>query len=174
MRLGALAETQVPEGLEHFKTFSMFYVDGKGFMVMRGSAIHPGCGEIWLPLCFEHDTADGYSSYLTNTKEQPALLCRRNDQTWVKMLLPDVYHGHWIVPGQEHGALKGELPIFLDLIAFSIPQAQVQQYLPSMFQDGSWQQYNMGHGRMYTSSCCDKHYTALLTLIRRSWTRRHG
>lgn len=132
----------------HYKTYSMFYCDGKAFLVLRGNAAATPNDEGWLPLCFEHDKSD-YTSYLTNARFEPALHCRRTDQQWVKMLLPDVYHGRWEVPS-PHGGLKGELPIFLALMAFAIPIDRLQRDLPAMFHSGTWQQYHMTHGSMYS------------------------
>ncbi|KAH6638866.1 hypothetical protein C7974DRAFT_305167 [Boeremia exigua] len=142
-------DANLPGGLKHYSTFSIYFSDGRGFLVMRGDATS-ATDETWFPLCFEHDQLDGWSSYLTNAREQPALLCRREDQAWVKMLLPDIYHGGPPTTGdQAYGALKGELAIFLALIAFAIPRDQVQIYLPAMLQNGTWQQYNMVNGRVH-------------------------
>ena len=98
-----------------------------------------------LPLSFEHDKKD-YSSYLTNARYEPSLHCHRSDQKWMEMLLPDVYHDRWEVP-PPYGGLKGELAIFLALVAFSVPVESLSTYLPAMFQSGRWQQYDMLHGR---------------------------
>lgn len=149
-RIRPLAAHKVPADIAHYKTYSLFYSDGKGFLVLRGDATNPQHDEPWLPLCFEHDEQDGFSSYLTNARLQPALRCRRTNQTWVKMLLPDVHHGAVVVEAEAYGALKGELPILLGLLAFSIPMESLQQYLPSMFHSGKWQQYDMANGRAYT------------------------
>lgn len=128
-----------------YKTYSAYYCHGKGFQILRDNAVTTRREEGWLPLSFEHDKTD-YSSYLTNARYEPDLFCHRTDQKWMKMLLPDVYHGSWSVPA-PYGGLKGELAIFLALIAFSIPVHSLQQYLPAMFQSGEWQQYDMVNGR---------------------------
>lgn len=146
LQLRRLGDTEVPGSLQHHKTFSMYYSDGKGFVVLKGDATDPDPDEVWLPLCFEHDQSDNYSSYLTNAKEHPALYCWRADQRWVRLLLPDVYHGSNTVQ-QPYGALKGDLPIFLALVAFSMPVDQVKTSLPFMFHSGRWQAHNMTHGR---------------------------
>ncbi|KAF2626533.1 hypothetical protein BU25DRAFT_422308 [Macroventuria anomochaeta] len=147
IRPSPLAEHKLPPGMVHYKTYSLFYSDGRGFWVLRGDATNPTHDEPWLPLCFDHDENDGFSSFLTNARSEPALRCRRTDQTWVKMLLPDVNHGSVVVESRQQGALKGELPILLGLLAFSIPIESLQQYLPSMFHSGTWQQYDMANGR---------------------------
>lgn len=64
----------------------------------------------------------------------------------MSMLLPDVYQDKWEVPA-PYGGLKGELAIFLALIAFSIPVENLQQHLPAMFHGGIWQQCDMANGR---------------------------
>lgn len=130
-----------------YKTYSVYYCHGKGFQVLRDNATSTRREEGWLPLSFEHDKTD-YSSYLTNARYEPALHCHRTDQTWMSMLLPDVYHDRWEVPA-PYGGLKGELAIFLALIAFAIPVDDLQRYLPAMFQSGVWQQYDMLNGSMY-------------------------
>ena len=63
------------------------------------------------------------------------------------MLLPDVYHDGCPVTAPPCGGLKGELAIFLALIAFSMPVDSLQTYLPAMFHSGKWQQYDMANGR---------------------------
>lgn len=148
-QIRAVDPNSLPRKLTHYKTFSMFYCDGKAFSVLRGDATRTEQDEGWLPLCFEHDQ-DDYSSYLTNAKYEPALYCRRPDQKWVSMLLPDVYHGTTQVTA-PYGGLKGELPIFLALIAFSIPIERLTQDLPAMFHTQKWQQYTMANGRTYLS-----------------------
>lgn len=130
-----------------YKTYSMYYCHGRGFHVLRDNATNTKREEGWLPLSFEHDKTD-YSSYLTNARYEPALHCHRTGQKWMQMLLPDVYHDRWEVPA-PYGGLKGELAIFLALIAFAIPVDGLQTYLPAMFQSGKWQQFDMLNGRTH-------------------------
>lgn len=130
-----------------YKSYSMFFSNGRAFSVMRGNASSPH-DEVWFPLSFDHDRRT-YSSYLTNARFEPALLCFRSDQRWVNMLLPDIYHGRYVVP-PPYGGLKGDLAIFLALIAFAIPMDRLQQDLPAMFHTGAWQQYEMGNGSTYS------------------------
>jgi hypothetical protein len=128
-----------------YKTYSAYYCYGRGFLILRDNATTTKREEGWLPLSFDHDKTD-YSSYLTNARFEPSLHCHRSDQKWLKMLLPDVYHDSREVPA-PYGGLKGELAIFLALIAFSIPVEDLQTYLPAMFQSGKWQQFDMLNGR---------------------------
>lgn len=129
----------------------MYYSNGRAFSVLRGNATTTSREEGWFPLSFEHDKSD-YSSFLTNAKSEPALHCHQPNQKWVKMLLPDVYHDRWPVAA-PHGGLKGELAIFLALVAFAIPVDRLQQDLPAMFHSGAWQQYDMSNG----SKWCRNH-----------------
>jgi hypothetical protein len=129
-----------------YKTYSVYYCYGSGFQVLRDNAISTRREEGWLPLSFDHDKTD-YSSYLTNGRCEPALHCYRPDQKWTKMLLPDVYHGSWPV-NAPYGGLRGELAIFLALVAFAIPVDSLQRYLPAMFQSEKWQQFEMLNGSM--------------------------
>lgn len=135
-----------------YKAYSLYYMAGKGFMVLRGNAVDASCSdsEVWFSLCFDHYRSD-YSSYLTNAGCEPALLCRQANQQWVKMLLPDICHGSWEVAA-PYGGLKGELAIFLGLIAFAITMDRLRQVLPSMFHSGQWQEYKMAHGRKCTDN----------------------
>lgn len=143
----------------------MYYCHGKGFQVLRDNAISTRREEGWLPLSFEHDKTD-YSSFLTNARYEPALHCHRTGQRWMNMLLPDVYHDRWDVPA-PYGGLKGELGIFLALIAFSIPVDGLQTYLPAMFQSGRWQQFDMANGSMYPADLNRERKVLSLTVHRR-------
>jgi hypothetical protein len=105
----------------------------------------PPAGRTWRALGFEHDSADSFSSYLTNVLQETTLRCHRNDQRWVSMLLPDIYHGP-LTTDKTRGALKGDITIFLALLALSMPASQLATYLPSMFQDSSWQEHSFEHG----------------------------
>ena len=81
-------------------------------------ATEPGRRDVWLPLSFEHDQTDDHSSYLTNVRKQPTLYCHRTGHAWVNILFPDVYYGN-LLTCEPHRGLKGGLPIFLALLAFS-------------------------------------------------------
>lgn len=141
----SLSPDTLQNNTQPWKTYSMFYSGGIGFRVMRGNATNPTDGQAYRPLGFEHHDDDSYSSYLTNVMVQPTLRCQRDDQIWTRMLLPNTYHGtSTTVP--QYGGLKGELPIFLALIAFSMPPALLQTYLPAMMHNGVWQQFNMQNG----------------------------
>lgn len=147
-QIGSIIAEHMPAGMKCYQTYSVFYHVGFGFWVLKGDATNPGPEATWHPLCFEHDLQDGYSSYLCNASESHVLACRRTDQQWLSMLLPDInYDGTPISQYQQYGALKGELAIFLALIAFTMPPAQLAHTLPSMFIGGNWQVYQMPHGR---------------------------
>jgi hypothetical protein len=62
------------------------------------------------------------------------------------MLLPNIYHGIE-TPYQQYGALKGELGIFLALVAFSMKKESLSQYLPAMFAGKQWLTHTLKHGR---------------------------
>jgi len=140
---------QLPNRAKHYKTYSMYFLDGFGFWVLKDDATAPGEEETWQPLRFDHDRDDGYSSYLCNVATQPALLCRRVDQQWPRMLLPDIYHGTNVTPYSEYGALKGELCILLGLVGFAMQPARMPSVIPAMFTNGAWQTYQLDHGRMF-------------------------
>lgn len=126
-------------------TFSMYYSDGYGFWVLPDDAT----GEpqwAWRPLTFEHDDQD-YSSYLTSAGEHYTLRCQRTDQLWPQMLLPDIYQARPANISQSYGGLKGDLGIFLALIAFSMTREHMQTYLRTLFSRGAWQLHGLPNGR---------------------------
>jgi len=108
-------------------------------------ATSPPPAETWHPLRFDHGHPD-YASYLTSSGAEDTLDCQRNDQAWIHMLLPSVYHGKEI-QDPRYGGLIGDLGIFLALVAFSMEPKHLQQWLPWMFQNSAWQTHSLGHGR---------------------------
>ena len=143
-----VAPEALPSNVKHFKTYSMFYRGGFGFWVLEGDATRPPTSAAWHPLQFDYDPNDGYSSYLCNVAQNRTVQYRRTDQQWLSMLLPDVYfQSAPTVPYPQCGALKGELAIFLGLIAFSMQPTQLPRHLPNMFVNGAWQTHPMQHGR---------------------------
>lgn len=150
LTISNIGHDQLPGTMRPFKTYSMFYLGGFGFWVLQGDATRPNTdGHTWQPLRFDHDALDNYSSYLCNVSQHRVVACRhQNQQHWMKMLLPDIYYeGSPETPYVQYGALKGELPIFLGLIAFSMQPSQLFHNLPNMLRDGQWQTYDMPHGR---------------------------
>ena len=137
MRIYEMSEADLPTGRKHYKTFSAFYIGGHGFRIMEGDATNPTPGNAYHPLGFEHHDDDGYSSSLTNAVQGTQLRCHRADQAWVSKLLPSTYYG---APqgGHGQGGLKGDLPIFLALMALSMPETYVRTYLPHMYSNGAW------------------------------------
>lgn len=113
---------------------------------MQGDAVAPPGDSTWQPLHFDHDS--DWSSYLCNAAEHRTVACRRADQRWLAMLLPDIYYSSTVVTQHRgYGKLKGDLPIFLALIAFAMDPTQMRAYLPSMFTNGRWKVYHMPNGR---------------------------
>ncbi|KAF9691188.1 hypothetical protein EKO04_010820 [Ascochyta lentis] len=135
----------LPQGRIHYKTYSVFFSGGSGFKILHGNALNPRPGVAYHPLGFVHHAGDGYSSSLTNVLQGTTLRCHRADQIWVSKLLPNTYHGP-LATTPDQGGLKGELPIFLALLALSMPVASLQTYLPHMFRNGMWQMHNLPHG----------------------------
>ena len=122
-----------------YKQFSVFFGGGYGFWVLRGDATNPPDDEDWFPLRFDHSDQD-FSSYLTNAGQNPTLCVQRHDQVWPKMLLPDIYHAQSppIAQTSGYGGLTGELPIFLALLAISMPREYLPSVLPTLFTGGAW------------------------------------
>jgi hypothetical protein len=131
-------QSYLPEA-EPYSTYSVFYIDGFGFWVLKGDAINPSPNETWQPLHFEHPPDGNYSSYLCNVAPHRRVACRRRDQQWLKMLLPDIYYeGAPETAYPQYGGLKGELAIFLALVAFAIHPDDLLQWLPVMFTGRAW------------------------------------
>jgi hypothetical protein len=146
---------RLPSGALPYKTFSMYYCAGFGFWVLRGDATTP-TEESWRPLEFDHDTSD-YSSYLTNAGTEQTLRCQRPSQRWPRMLLPDIYQVPPTPTHEAYGHLKGELPILLALIAFSMSKENLQQCIRRMFMGQVWQVHGFPHGRRLTLKLCRSH-----------------
>lgn len=144
-RIYAVGENYLPRGIRHYSTYSVFFSGGSGFRVLHGNAMNPRAGDAYRSLGFQHNEGDAFSSSLTNVLQGTTLSCHRADQAWVSMLLPNTYHGPRTT-GQGYGGLKGELPIFLALVALSMPATSLHTQLPRMFQNGEWQVHNIGHG----------------------------
>lgn len=145
-RIQPLPNNKVPQESRPYKSFSVFYSEGYGFWVLRGNATWPPPGEAWQPLWFEHDGND-FSSYLTNAGTERTLRCQRPDQGWPNMLLPNNYQTHFVAPDRRYGGLKGELAIFLALMALSMDQGYVQTCLPRLLNGGIWVNHGLPHGR---------------------------
>lgn len=159
-------ESAPPES-HRYKTYSLYFDKGTGFWAINCDAVAPiaDCTG-WQPLQFEHDPDDGYSSYLTNVATSNTLACHRQDQAWPAMLLPTRYHGIETPYGQ-YGALKGELAIFLALLAFSLKPQEMPMLIPQLFQSGTWCVHSRSHGRMYLQNQC-LHILTLCSRIKRS------
>jgi hypothetical protein len=148
----SLRRCHLPNGASFYNAFSTYYGEGYGFYITRGDATRQA--EAWLPLTFDHDDQN-YSSYLTNAGSAHTLRCQ-----WPRMLLPDIYQTHPVTTHQLYGGLKGDLAILLALIAFSMSRENLQQYLPSMFLNATWQVHGLPHGRMLI------HMLAIATLTK--------
>ncbi|RMZ68152.1 hypothetical protein GMOD_00004353 [Pyrenophora seminiperda CCB06] len=132
----------LPDNASAYSAFSTYFKDGHGFWVLRGDATSPPAEESWHCLRFNH--SPDYSSSLTNVGTHSALQCHNSTHFWHRMLLPDIYHG----PGYAgYGGLTGDLPIFLSLLAFSMPPKQLQHWLPVSMENSKWQGHQLPNGR---------------------------
>ena len=127
----------------------MYYCEGFGFWVLRGDATNPydsSRGDAWHSLNFDYE--DVFSTYLTNAGQECSINWTRPDQRWPRMLLPDVYHNpQKRTVTRQYGGLRGDLPIFLGLVAFSMPRNHLIQLLPQMLQGGIWGYHRYPHER---------------------------
>lgn len=65
------------------------------------------------------------------------------------MLLPNIYQTRPVALDQRYGGMKGELPIFLALIALSMDRQYVRQILPQLFTGGAWGLHRFPNGRVH-------------------------
>ncbi|XP_014559811.1 hypothetical protein COCVIDRAFT_90886, partial [Bipolaris victoriae FI3] len=142
---------QPPPGAQPYSTYSVFYIGGFGFWVLKGDAINSNTyrhSNTWQPLYFQHHAQKEYS-YLCNAEQYRTVYSRRSDQNWLRMLLPDIYYESApVIDRSRYGGLKGELGIFLALIAFAIHPQELRARLPQMFTNGNWQTPGtFNHGR---------------------------
>ncbi|KAF1969984.1 hypothetical protein BU23DRAFT_219151 [Bimuria novae-zelandiae CBS 107.79] len=130
------------------KTYSVFYGHGFGFWVLRGDATNPRQSEAWHPLSFDHDQWD-FSSYVTNAGTMKTLRCQRDDQQWPNMLLPTINQVQSVATSKSYGGLKGDLAIFIALLACSMRREDVVKYIPSLLTDSKWNTHSLPHGRTH-------------------------
>lgn len=153
-----LGPEQTPPPSLRYKTWSMFWKGGFGYWVLDCDAVTPSNDTPgWNPLRFDHDASDGYSSYLTNAGQGVTLACQRADQQWAQILLPQHYHGP-MTPYGQYGALKGELGIFLGLVAFTMRREHMVANLPSLYTDNQWHPYGGQPGRKHTARTVEVHH----------------
>lgn len=161
----------VPPDCVLFKMFSVYHHEGI-IWAAKGDAIARKIGdgdddtqdevtddeeapggedEGWHRLSFDHDDEQTYSSHITNAGQNTRLRTQRPDQTWPKMLLPESYHApeasRTSAQYTQYGGLTGELPLFLALIAFSVPPAHVEWVFKNCFQSAIWRAHSGDHIR---------------------------
>ncbi|KAI4928981.1 hypothetical protein J4E85_005603 [Alternaria conjuncta] len=95
----------------------------------------PGEGQ-WNSLSFQHN--EDYSSSLSLDGTHPTLRCQRRDSGWPEAMLPDIYHGP-STPYQQYGSLRGDLSIFLALMALSVKPDMLASLMPYLRHDAKWQ-----------------------------------
>jgi hypothetical protein len=130
--------TQRPTGAQLYKRFSVYYIGGAGFSILRGDARHPPNGETWHPLQFTYNDDGTYSSFLTNVGHEHTLRLQPQDPQWAHLMLPTHNHTHDIAPHRGLGGLIGELPIFLALLAFTTSREYLPSVLPHTMSNGVW------------------------------------
>lgn len=153
-----------PSGSHQFKTITMYYCAGLGFWILNENAltISNESWQTWHPLRFTHADND-YSSHATGAGDMPTLRMQRSDQTWPRLLLPDIYHAPQILPDNQYrgyGGLNGELPILLALVAFSTSRERLRDVLPMAFQQEAWQTHNQAFARIHQRGVVVRVYTA--------------
>ncbi|KAJ4377567.1 hypothetical protein N0V83_000392 [Neocucurbitaria cava] len=131
---------QRPANAQPYKTFSVYYVGGVGFYVLKGDARSPPDDDVFHKLQFNYYNNHDFSSYLTDAGQYHTLRLQPQDQRWAHMLLPNIYHSDQTAPSQQYGGIIGELPIFLALMAFTTSRNYLPSVLPHTFTGGAWVQ----------------------------------
>jgi hypothetical protein len=142
---------QLPRNAQLYKTFSVYYACGAGFWVLRGDARCPPGNEFFQKLQFNYYHHPLESSYLTNAGEHN-MLCVQPQDGSANLILPDIYHTPTTASHAQYGAVVGELPIFLALMAFTTSRDFVPLILPHIFAQGRW---NTSHQWQQTSKFWD-------------------
>lgn len=93
----------------------------------------------WKPLLFTHNAED-YSSYLTLNGEHQVLRTANPSQRWINKLLPRCYRAdpQTHTPHPEYGGMNGELPLLLGLVAFAVPEDEVERHIHAVRHSGIW------------------------------------
>lgn len=83
---------------------------------------------------------------------------------------PDIYQTHPATTYSTYGGFKGDLWLFLALIAFSMSQKNLRQYLLLMSLEGLWQIHGLPRGLKYIVT----HISSPWVLIHVQGTRQRG
>jgi hypothetical protein len=129
---------QRPPETQLYKTYSVYYIGGVGFSVLKGDARKPPIEETWHPLQFAFHKDASFSSYLTNAGQAQTIRFQPQDRRWADLLLPSVNHSADTATSPAYGGLVGELPLFLALMAFSTSREYLPSVLPYALANGSW------------------------------------
>ncbi|KAH8730697.1 hypothetical protein GQ44DRAFT_672498 [Phaeosphaeriaceae sp. PMI808] len=141
-----------PEG-NPYSCASMYYSAGRGFWVFRGDAVDHTAEGKWHPLKFNWTSS---FTFLSHEGSEFTSRSRDSMNRWHRMLLPNIYHG---AQGGQSDGLRGEIAIFLALIALSMQPSELTKSLPWMYQDGNWQVHNLPNGWNHKRGVVVKVYT---------------
>lgn len=136
---------RLEQGANPYQTFSIYYSGNFGFWIMRGDATNPPPAETWQRLMFDYDGHDS-TSYLTNAGTMERISCQSPSQDWASMLLPIQYQCQPSLLPRGQGGLRGDLAIFLGLLALSMEPHYLTRQLLLQFRGGSWQRHKLPRG----------------------------
>jgi hypothetical protein len=151
----APTSSELPEGSVPFKTYSFYY--DQVFWVSDSDATRPTvAANAWRRLCFDH-CDDDFSSGLTIAGEHSTLRTQRGNQTWPRVLLPNIYHASPTSFTRDsytqYGGLTGELPILLALLAFSTSKTHAASAINYCFAEGEFRVHNFPNGCEWNCIC---------------------
>jgi len=163
--------TRRPTRAELYKTFSVYYIGGVGFSILKGDARQPPDHDVWHPLQFAFYNDEDYSSFVTNAGQSHTLRLQPQDRRWAHLILPTTNHTHVQASSPDYGGIIGELPIFLALMAFTTSREYLPAVLPHTFINGTWEPT---HQWRMESRSNPLRARLILTLLRRTPPRRCG
>lgn len=134
--------------LQEYRTTSIYY-DHSRFWVLPGDATSLAAPtEEWGSIGFDWNRNLGrWCSYIERNGEKTELQLQRNDQEWVKKLLPRDYRAATVLNDPRYGGLIGDLTLILGLVAFSVPYGNVAGALSHCLRDNRWRgPVNNNHG----------------------------
>lgn len=156
--------SQLPRGVEHHKTFSVYYCSGMIWAVpYDATATYVGNGkdgndtersdsdesdndndgeelhEDWAELSFNRISRQNAWSFAGLGQPSQRLLAHHPSQLWSQYFLPDRYTSSNPMPDRNVSGMVGELPLLIALAALSQPWQQWRNLIPRTIVNGGQQ-----------------------------------
>ena len=164
----------LPDNMQEFRTFSMYFSDGSFYIVPYDATVHSvGNGSQkeedeegerrpsgwsdgdqseaqeyadWSPLSFSV-LGNDQTSFATIGGQTTRLHVQHPSQDpWVNELLPDRYHSLNLTREPNRGGIVGFFPILIGLVAFSVEPDQVTTALSHCISGDKWRLHGQRRG----------------------------